>query len=260
MHKMTVNPVARAVAAALALGAHAACAESATNELVEAESSIRLPSVEAGVFYRSMKIERGMVENKESVFGYEVEVEWYGLPGGVEACHDMTDIDGRKGRYNEIESFVGYGFSIGDFTAKAAYVYKACGGDEPDTQEVEAELEYETPFVTPFFECSLDVDETAGALYGAFGVRREWELAEWANLCVCGGVGFGNAKRNREDFDTDRCAFRDMHLGLELELELCPHVKLIPGVDLYDQFTSAGRHAYRKGFVAVGGVKLSVEF
>ncbi len=75
MHKMTVKPVACAVAAVLALGTHAAYAESATNELVEAESSIELPSVEAGAFYSSRKIERGMVENPESVFGYEAELE-----------------------------------------------------------------------------------------------------------------------------------------------------------------------------------------
>ena len=31
----------------------------------------RLPSVEASVFYSSRKIERGMVENPESVFGYQ---------------------------------------------------------------------------------------------------------------------------------------------------------------------------------------------
>lgn len=260
MHNMTVNPVVCAAAAVLTLGAQTAFADSATNELTQAESSIERPAVEAGAFYRSRKIERGMVENKESVFGYEAEIEWYGFFVGVEACYDMTNIDRRRGRYNEIESFAGYGITLGDFSAKAAYVHKACGGDEPNTQELELELEYETPFFTPFLECSLDVDETAGALYGAFGVRREWELAEWASLCACGGVGFGNAKRNREDFDTDRCAFRDMHLGLELELELCPHVKLIPGVDLYDQFTSAGRHEYHKGFVAVGGVSLAMEF
>ena len=132
------------------LGAHAAYADGATNELVEAEASIKLPSIEAGAFYRSKKIERGMVENKESVFGYEVEVEWYGFFGGVESCHDMTNVERRRGRYNEIESFAGYGFSVGDFSAKAAYVYKKCGGDEHNTQEVEFELEYETPWVTPF--------------------------------------------------------------------------------------------------------------
>lgn len=260
MHEMTVNPVVRAAVAALTLGAHAAFADGATNELTEAKSSIELPSVEAGAFYRSMKIERGMVENKESVFGYEAEIEWYGFFIGIEACHDMTDANRRKGRYNEIESFAGYGLSLGDFSAKAAYVHKTRAGDEANTQELGLELECETPFLTPFFECSVDVDDCAGALYGAFGVRREWELAECASLCTCGGVGFGNAKRNREDFDTDRCAFRDMHLGLELELELCPHVKLIPGVDLYDQFTSAGRHEYHKGFAAVGGVRLAMEF
>jgi len=260
MKQMTVNPVACAVVAALALGAHAAYADGATNELVEAEASIKLPSIEAGAFYRSRKIERGMVENKESVFGYGAEIEWYGVFVEVEACYDMTDVERRRGRYNEIESAIGYGLSVGDFSAKAAYVYKKCGGDEHNTQEVEFELEYETPWVTPFLECELDVAEKAGATYGAFGVRREWEIADWLSLCPNCGIGFGNAYRNRTDFGSDKIAMRDMHAGLELEIELCPHVKLIPGVDLYDQFTSAGRHEYHKGFVAVGGVKLAVEF
>ncbi len=164
MHEMTVNPVVRAAVAALTLGAHAAFADGATNELTEAKSSIELPSVEAGAFYRSMKIERGMVENKESVFGYEAEIEWYGFFIGIEACHDMTDANRRKGRYNEIESFAGYGLSLGDFSAKAAYVHKTRAGDEANTQELELELEYETPFLSPFFECSVDVDDCAGAL------------------------------------------------------------------------------------------------
>ena len=129
MQKMTVNPVACAVVAALALGAHSAYADGAEKEIAAAEPSIGLPSVKAGAFYRSMKIERGMVENKESVFGYEAEIEWYGFFLGIESCYDMTNVEGRRGRYNEIESEAGYSFSLGDFTAKAAYVYKACGGD-----------------------------------------------------------------------------------------------------------------------------------
>lgn len=249
-----------AAVSALALGATSALAESATNKLVETESSIKPPSVEAGAFYRSKKIERGMVENKESVFGYEVEVEWYGFFAEVEACYDMTGVEGRKGRYNEIESAIGYGFALGDFKAKGAYVYKKCGGDEHNTQEVEFELEYETPWVTPFLECELDVAEKAGATYGEAGLSREWKLTDWAALNTCCGVGFGNAYRNRTDFGSEKIAMRDVHLGLELEIELCQHVKLVPGIDLYDQFTSAGRHEYHKGFVAVGGVKLAVEF
>ncbi len=229
-------------------------------ETAGTESGIEAPSVEAGVFYRSMKIERGMVENKESVFGYEAEISWYGLFLGIEACHDMTDIEGRKGRYNEIECPVGYEHAFGDFKARAAYVCKICGGEEPDTQEVEIELEYETPWLTPFVECDLDVDRKAGALYSAFGVSRAWEFDEWAALVAKGGVGFGNAYRNAADFGSDKYAMRDIHLGLALELEVCPHVKIVPGVDLYDYFTAPARHTYRKGFAAVGGVCASVEF
>ncbi len=260
MHKMTVNPVVCAAAAALALGAHSAFADGATNEISKTESSIGLPSVEAAAFYRSRKIERGMVENPESVFGYEAEIGWHGLFVGVEGCYDMTNVDGRRGRYNEIETEAGYGLKLGDFAAKAAYVYKACGGDEPDTQEVEFEFEYETPCVTPVLGLNCDIDKWSGALYGVFGLKREWELVEGIGLSTHAGIGVGNSRRNSADFESDRFAFRDMNVGAELEIELCPHVKLAPFIDLYDQFTSDGRHAYRKGFVVAAGVSLAVEF
>lgn len=133
--------------AAVVLAAPAMC----TNDILEAESSLELPTIEASVNYRTSKIEYGMVENDESVFGDEVEIGWYGFFGGFEACHDMTGVNNRRGRYNEIESFLGYGFRWGDFSAKVAYVYKSVfDDDESDTQEVEVELEYETPWVTPF--------------------------------------------------------------------------------------------------------------
>ena len=81
-----------------------------------------------------------------------------------------------RGRYNEIETEAGYGLKLGDFAAKAAYIYKACGGDEPNTQEVELEFEYDAPWVTPFLGLNCDIDKWSGALYGVFGLRREWEL------------------------------------------------------------------------------------
>ena len=65
-------------AAAFAAVSLAASATS-TNDILEAESDIELPTIEASVNYRTAKIEYGMVENDESVFGYEVEIGWYGL-------------------------------------------------------------------------------------------------------------------------------------------------------------------------------------
>lgn len=232
----------------------------ATTSLAAEGASIGMPSVEAGVFYRSMKTERGMVENKESVFGYEVELDWYGIVGGIETCYDMTNIDGRRGRYNEIETFLGYEYAFGDFTARAAYVYKKCVHEEPDTQEVELEFEYETPWATPFLGFEMDTKQKPGATYGAFGVRRELELVEGVTAIPLAGIGFGTAGRNELDFEKHAFAFRDIHVGLEFEIELCKHLKLVPSVDLYDQFTSAARHEYRKGFAAAGGCRLVAEF
>ena len=245
--------------AAAALAAPAMC----TNDILEAESSLELPTIEASVNYRTAKIEYGMVENDESVFGYEVEIDWYGFFGGFEACHDMTGINDRRGRYNEVESFLGYGFRWGDFSAKVAYVYKSVfDDDESDTQEVEVELEYETPWVTPFIGLVCDTCEKPGALYGEMGLHRDWELCERLTLVTCGGIGFGNPYHNGRCFERDRWAFREMHFGTELEIEICSHVKLVPSIDFYDYFTESQRNAYDKfnGFVAVAGCRLAVEF
>jgi len=258
MHKF----LPAAFAGAVVLSHTLAFAENAEAQPLEAEPSVKLPSVEAAAFYNSMKIERGMVENDESVFGYEVAIEWYGLFGGVEACYDMTKVNERQGRYNEIASFLGYGYKFGDLTAKAAYVYKAIGGDEPDTQEVEMEFEYETPWVNPFVELLCDTYEKPGALYGFAGLSREWECLEWLTLQTFGGIGFGNGYRNDADFEYGRWAARDIHLGCTLEIEVCPHVKIVPNLDFYDYFTESQRKSYDKfnGFVCAAGCKLALDF
>lgn len=238
-------------------------ADTSTNVLIEAPSGIELPTVEAGVRYRTAKIEYGMVENDESVFDYGAEIGWYGLFGGVEVCHDMTGVNDRRGRWNEIESFLGYGFSVGDFTAKAAYVWKAIGEDEePDTQEVEAEFEYETPFVTPFLSIECDTHAKPGAIYGESGVLREWEFCNRLTLVTLAGIGFGNPYHNDWCFECGRWAFREIRVGTELVIDVCPHVKLVPGIDFYDYFTEAQRKAYDKfnGFVAVASCRVQVDF
>ena len=238
-------------------------ASTSTNDILEVRSDIELPSIEASIHYHTAKIEYGMVENDESVFGYGVEIGWHGLFGGVDVCHDMTAVNGRRGRYNEIESFLGYGFSLGGLLAKAAYVCKSVGTDgEPDTQEVEVELEYETPWITPFLALECDTHEKPGALYGEIGLSREWELCDRLTLVTCGGIGFGNPYHNDWCFDRDTWAFREMHLGTALEIELFPHVKLAPCIDFYDSFTEAQRKSYDKfnGFLAVVGCHLAVDF
>ena len=252
------------IASAFLCTALGAVAEnSSTNDILKTGSDVEMPTIELGVNYRTAKIEYGMVENDESVFGYEVEIGWYGFFGGFEACHDLTDVNNRCGRANEIESFLGYGFKWGDFSAKAAYVYKSVFvEDEPDTQQVEVELEYETPWVTPFLTLMCDTCEKPGALYGVAGLTREWSLCDQMMLVTYGGIGFGNPYHNDWCFERDRWAFREMHLGAKLEVEICPHVKLVPGIDFYDYFTAAQRGTYDKfnGFIAVASCSLAVEF
>jgi len=222
-------------------------------------NAVELPTVEVEAFFDSRKVERGMVENPDPVYGWGVGVEWYGLRGGFEACYDMTDTNGRKGRYNELATTFGYGFAPFEwFEVGADYIYKHEW--EGHTQEIELGVSFPNPWVVPYASWNVDAQECAGALYGAFGVYRDWELLECLTLNTELGMGYGNAKRNEEDFGYDRNAARDIHASLALAWEICEGLKLVPHVRFYDQFTKEGRAAFDNGFFVVAGAALSVEF
>ena len=108
-------------------------------------------------------------------------------------------------------------------------------------------------WVTPFLALECDTHEKPGALYGEAGLMREWKLCDILTLVTYGGTGFGNPHHNDWCFERDRWTFREMHLGAELEIDVCPHVKLVPRIDFYDYFTEAQRRTYDKfnGFIAI---------
>jgi len=220
---------------------------------------LEMPEAEVGAFFASRKVERGMVENRDPVFGWEAEVEWYGFHGGFEACYDMTDIEGRRGRYNELATTVGYEYGAFSWlTLGAEYVYKHEA--EGHTQEVEFSLEFPTRLLTPYASWNIDAGECAGALYGVLGAFREWQFNYGLTLKAETGMGYGNARRNEEDFECGRVAARDIHATLCIGWEFYEGVKLSPWVGFYDQFTTDGRSAFDNGFFVVAGASLKVGF
>ena len=64
-------------AATLGVEGQTVHATPSTNDILEVSSGIEPPTVAAGICYHSAKIEYGMVENDESVFGYEIEIDFY---------------------------------------------------------------------------------------------------------------------------------------------------------------------------------------
>jgi len=227
--------------------------------LTVGETKIEMPNAEAGAFFSSRKVERGMVENPDPVFGWEVEVEWYGFHGGFEACYDMTDINGRGGRYNELATTVGYEYApFSWLNVGAEYIYKHEW--EGHTQEIEFSAEFPLSWLVPYATWNVDADECAGALYGVLGIYREWEWKYGFSLMTEVGFGYGNKKRNMEDFECGRCAARDVHANLELSWEFHEGFEIVPFVGFYDQFTKDGRSAFDNGFFVVAGVSVKVGF
>jgi len=233
----------------------AACA------LAFSTNTVEMPSVEASAVFNSRKVERGMVENRDPVFGWEAEIEWYGLHAGFEACHDMTDINGRRGRYNELTTEAGYEHQLTRWLVVGAeYIYKEMQ-EEGHTQEVQFDVEMPFRLAEPFFSANIDADKYSGAFYGVVGIRRDFTtLYDCLTITPEIGIGFGNARRNEADFECGRDAARDIHLGVEAELELYDHVSLCGWFAMYDQFTQEGRAAFDNGFFVLAGCAVKLDF
>ena len=222
--------------------------------------AVEMPSGAVSACFSSRKVERGIIENRDPVFGWEAEIEWHGFHGGLEACYDMTDIAGRRGRFNEIVTCAGYEYAPFEwFEVAADYIYK----QEADghTQEIEAEGCFPLPWCVPFCRMNVDVDETPGALYGVFGAFRDIVLWDVLTITPTVGMGFGNVRRNEADFECHRDAARDVHAGLAIDWEVVPHVHLCPSVMLFDQFTDDGRReSFGNGFFYVVGCAVKATF
>lgn len=216
-----------------------------------------LPECEVSSFYHSRKVERGMVENRHGVAGYELEAKWYGFSVGFEACYDL--VGSRAFRYNELTPRVGYEHSFSEWLeASAEYLYKHEHGE--DTHELEFGVRMPFEMATPFSTVNLDIDDDRGALYGTIGVERDFRLCDAFSAKPFIGMGYANGRRSEADFGVRRDGGRDIHAGAEFDVDLTHGFHLKPCVCLYDQLTSEGRHPYRRGFFAVAGAAVSVEF
>lgn len=222
--------------------------------------AVETPSVAVSAMFKSRKVERGMVENRDPVFGWDAEIDWQGFHVCFDACHDMTDIDGRRGRFNELETCAGYEYAPFDWLEVVAdYSYK----HETDghTHEIEAGCRFPLPWCVPFCRMNIDVDKTPGALYGVLGAFRDIVLLDVLTITPTVGMGFGNVRRNEADFECHRDAARDVHAGLAIDWEVVPHVHLCPSVMLFDQFTTDGRReSFGNGFFCVVGCAVNATF
>jgi len=224
-----------------------------------AESAVTFPEVSAAAFFHSRKVERGLIENRDPVFGLEAEIEWIGFRGGFESCHDMTDANGRRGRYNELTARAGYSREILTWLeASADYIHRQTAEDH--TGEIEAETRFPLAWCVPHVMANIDTKGAPGAFYGVLGASKDICLAGSLILTPEIGMGFGNRRRNRIDFDCGRNAARDVHVGISAAWKFSPGFELCPYVTIYDQFTKDGRRTHDVGFFAVAGCAIRATF
>ena len=257
------------------------------------------PAFEVAVDFCTRQLSYGLVDNRDPIVTLEAAVGWRGFTFGSAMIYDTTEwgrqhggYGNRKGRYQELAFGPEYGqtFSSEDYSflftsveGFVGYVYeyhppvrKTRGERNPDTQFAHAGFAFPDLWLKPAVSAELDIDNEVGAIYlaaegghaftliGAAGGRE----VDFLSLFVCGGVGFGNAKRNRTDAGFEASAFKDVWLTLALDWHLTDHVCLSPYVAASEQLHRRLREAARTSYAGethastqlVGGLRLAASF
>lgn len=256
-------------------------------------------SFEVAADFCTRQLTYGLVDNRDPILTLGGLAEWNGFTFETAVIFDTTKwgrkhggYGNRQGKYQEIAFGPGYAhtFTPEEWrrlpTAVEVYlnyiyeyhppVRKSRGEENPDTQFINVGLTLPDLWIAPWMSAEFDIDNESGAAYLNAGVRHSFTLVKAAggretdplSLTLCGGIGFGNPKRNRYDAGFDAYAVKDAHLSAELEWQITDQLVLSPYVAVYEQLHGRLRHAARHyidgeshaSTQLIGGLRLTAAF
>ncbi len=204
-------------------------------------------------------VDRGEVVNSRGVLQPEAWISAFGFEMAVWGNIDLTDHDGRRGEFTEVELELAYWRELGSFEAGLGYEYShhPFESDE-NSQEIFFGVCWGEP-VTLSLKANYDFDLIKGwYLRGCLSCCRKVGIFR---LTPTASIGWGSKNFNQHLFETAKNALVD------LELELKASVPLGEGFSLFSRaafFTlldgdlRAEAGGDRDGFLAGGG--LAFEF
>lgn len=256
-------------------------------------------AVELTLDFCTRQLTYGLVDNRDPILALEGVAEWHGFTFETAVLFDTTKwgrkhggYGNRQGKYQEIAFGPGYThtFTPDEYRRLPTsvevylnYIYeyhppvrKNRGEENPDTQFINMGMTLPDLWLAPWLSAEFDIDNECGAVYLNAGVQHTFTLVsapdgreiDPLSLTLCGGLGFGNPKRNRYDAGFDNYAVKDAHLSAALEWQISDHVVLSPYLAVYEQLHGRLRDASRRyingethsSTQLIGGLRLTAAF
>lgn len=218
------------------------------------------PAFGAGIDFTSKQTTYGLIDNDDPIFTPFASISYGPLSFDVAAIFDTSSwgskhggYGDRKWKYQEIAFGPTLTLPLGIFEVFANYTYeyhpsvkKNTGHENPDTQFLNFGIAMPDVLLTPSLSVEIDIDNEPGAAYFLFEVGHTFGLIEdCLDLNLSGGIGFGNAKRNRYDADFDSIAFKDISASAALDWHITPNLTLSPYITASQQLHGRLRDAAR---------------
>lgn len=187
---------------------------------------------DAGFFSRY--VSRGVVTTDGPVFQPDAWLSYNGLTFSVWGNMDLTDTNGNRGEFNELDFALSYSREWGklDFSAGGVY-YDFPNTDAADTAEVYASAGYDIllhPVIAVYYDF-LEVD----GFYASAGISHCIELplgvdSVTASLDLSAQAGWGSRNFNQFNLGTERGAFTDLVVTAGLPVSLGKRFTITPSV------------------------------
>ncbi len=237
----------------------------------------------AGIDFTSKQTTYGLIDNDDPIFTPYASIGYGIFSFDVAAIFDTTDWGEKHGgygdrawKYQEIAFGPTLTVPLGMFELFANYTYeyhprvkKNRGYENPDTQFINLGVAMPDVLLSPSLSVEVDIVNEPGAAYFLLEIGHTFGLVEdCLDLNLSGGIGFGNAKRNRYDADFDSMGFKDISGSVALDWHITPSITLSPYMTASQQLQGRMRDAAR-GYIedekhnsayVLFGVVLAAEF
>ncbi|HPD17809.1 MAG TPA: hypothetical protein PLE19_22965 [Planctomycetota bacterium] len=180
---------------------------------------------------------RGVNVVDDPVWQPSATFAWKGLSLNVWGNLDLTDVNGDRRNFTEVDYTLDYSHSVGKATFSVGtirYVFPHTGF--PTTTEVYAGVTLDAP-LSPTFKVYKDIDESDG-VYANFalshtvpGLIRFSERASMS-LALSAAVGWGDHKNNNFYYaGTDASGLADLTCSVGLPIAIGDHITIKPALN-----------------------------
>lgn len=222
-------------------------------------------AVDFSAAYMSKYIWRGIMQVDDPTLQPSLNIAKNGFTFNVWGNYDLTDKNGRKNKFSEIDITAEYAFSLGDFSIPVGVIhYEFPNTSFEPTTELYAGVSYSW-VITPSVKIFKDVDESHG-IYVLGSLAYTYELPSLAKEMTWGiaaSISGAWADKDNNKFwwgGTDEDAFTDSLLTIGVPIKILDWINITPAFNQVWLLDSKIKDAAGYDSKSYFGVTLTLNF